>query len=102
MSRGKSGTKSKIIKNKAKQERSAAMRQFTRTKALNAITAENCTEKRFSEHRNYHVRMRAWNLQGRPQGATENEQKEIIERLTKGREKEAADKVAALFAPVVE
>ncbi len=53
---------SKIIDNIAKAKLAAAMKLFTRKKALTAISADNCTEDRFVKHANKHVRAKAVHL----------------------------------------
>ncbi len=56
---------SKIIKDKARQALNLAMKQFTRAKALRALNAGNCEEKRFTDHPNKHVKARAAHLAAR-------------------------------------
>ena len=53
---------SKILDNIARQKLNLAMKQFTRAKALRAITVDNCGEERFTKHKNKHVRARAEHL----------------------------------------
>lgn len=79
MSRGRAGTKSRIVKAAARMKLSIALSKFTRKKAEKAINKDNCTEKRFTEHQNYHVRIRAWKLQGCPLNDG------VLESLVKGR-----------------
>lgn len=56
---------SKILDNIARQKLNASKKEFSRAKALHAITADNCGEDRFVKHKNKHVRARASHLAAR-------------------------------------
>lgn len=55
---------SRKIRELAAMKNSADKKLFTRNKALNALTVDNCTETRFTNHPNKHVKVRAARLAG--------------------------------------
>lgn len=69
-----------------KQKLHNARKEFTRAKAEHALrNGADPTEERFTEHRNYHVRLLAWRMAGAVIPETENERKALAERLSRGR-----------------
>jgi hypothetical protein len=71
---------SKILDNIARQKLNLALKQFTRAKALRAITADNCSEDRFTKHPNKHVKARAAHLAAKvADAAPVTEREETVE-----------------------
>lgn len=66
-SRGRNSEK-KVLE-KLKTELNAIKGVFTRMKAERALTAENCTEDKYTKHRNKHVRLKATKLAAREKEA---------------------------------
>lgn len=91
MSRGRSGTKSKIQLGIKRQNLSAAKKGFTRVRAEKAINAENCNEARFTGHRNYHVKRKAWVLAGRPLPEGKEDRNTLLKSLHLPIPEEAAE-----------
>ncbi len=78
--RGRNGEKSVLIK--YKQSLSQAKKKFTRNKAEKALTVgADPTEERFVGHINYHIRVRAWHLQGRPMPEKLEDQNKFLVKL---------------------
>lgn len=55
----------------AKTKMKIAQRGFTRQKALNSITKDNCGEEKYTKHPNRHVKDRAAYLAANPSPAAE-------------------------------
>lgn len=81
MSRGRSGTKSRIQRNIKRQTLNTALKGFTRARAEKALTKDNCGEKRFVSHANYHVRRKAWVLAGGPMPDGKEDQDKLLKSL---------------------
>lgn len=64
----------------------SARKEFTRSKALHAMAhGADFNDKKFTTHRNYHVRERAWRLAGAMIPETMAERKALCDSLTRGR-----------------
>ena len=91
------GNRSRNGSHKGKEERKnklqLALKEFTRTKALRELNnGADPNDRKFVQHRNYHVRMRAWVLAGSVVPANPTDRQALQESLSKGRT--AAGKLA--------
>lgn len=69
-----------------RQKLHEARKSHTRAKALRELNnGADFNDKKYTNHPNYHVRMRAWVLGGRVVPETTEERKQLCDSLSKGR-----------------
>lgn len=63
-----------------------AQKEFTRAKAMRELAnGADFNDAKYTKHRNYHIRQRAWELAGSMVPETEAERIALCELLSKGR-----------------
>jgi hypothetical protein len=90
----------RIEKKIKKQKLTEALKEFTRAKALFELNnGANPKDSKFTTHRNYHVRMRAFHLSGGTVPENKGEAKSLFDTLVKGRSDYGKAKLEAMFFP---